>query len=411
MRLKAKPALQICLLAWEAPGAACALAFEIYLTLALIHGPHLDASPAAYYSYLADAFLHGQLHLRLRPDAPFDLSLYHGRTYLYWPPLPAVLLAPFVAVFGIRFSDVLFNVAAASLNVALVSLVLRVATRSRVVRLYRRQRAWLVLFFALGTVHLALAPLGGVWGTSQLTGFGWVSGCYFLAMAQKDRRATLGVGTTSACALLTRNNLLLAGLWPAYYVICGRHRSSKCPLVRSVALVLSPVLVAFAILATYNWIRFGNPTDIGYAYHQMNPMFVADYHRYGPFSLHYVSTNIYYQYLVYPFPPRPDFWMGGSLFLLSPLFFGAPWALWQDRRRIDIWLLFATIMAVNIPILLLMGTGWVQFGPRYTLDFTLPLLLLTAHGIRRWPEPVVALLTLISVGHYLVGTMLFILTF
>jgi hypothetical protein len=61
-------------------------------------------------------------------------------------------------------------------------------------------------------------------------------------------------------------------------------------------------------------------------------------------------------------------------------------------------------MLVNTPILLLMGTGWMQFGPRYTMDFTLPLLLLTAMGIRRWRFGVTSVLTAVSVAHYLIGT-------
>jgi hypothetical protein len=49
----------------------------------------------------------------------------------------------------------------------------------------------------------------------------------------------------------------------------------------------------------------------------------------------------------------------------------------------------------------------VQFGPRYTLDFTIPLLLLTAIGLRRWPINVIVLL--ISIMHYILGTMHFAL--
>jgi hypothetical protein len=65
----------------------------------------------------------------------------------------------------------------------------------------------------------------------------------------------------------------------------------------------------------------------------------------------------------------------------------------------------ATILLVATPILLLMGTGWVQFGPRYTLDFTLPLLLLTALGISRWPNWLVAVLTATAIVHYVIGTL------
>jgi hypothetical protein len=51
-----------------------------------------------------------------------------------------------------------------------------------------------------------------------------------------------------------------------------------------------------------------------------------------------------------------------------------------------------------------MGTGWVQFGPRYSLDFTVPLLLLTAAGLRRCPPKLLVLLTIISILPYLLGT-------
>ena len=87
-------------------------------------------------------------------------------------------------------------------------------------------------------------------------------------------------------------------------------------------------------------------------------------------------------------------------------FFGAL-AGW--RRLTPRWSGYAlaiSITLVMIPIMLLMGTGWVQFGPRYTLDFTVPLLLLTAAGIRRWPPIRLLVLMIISFLHYLIGTIL-----
>jgi hypothetical protein len=55
-----------------------------------------------------------------------------------------------------------------------------------------------------------------------------------------------------------------------------------------------------------------------------------------------------------------------------------------------------------------MGTGWVQFGPRYTLDFMVPLLMLTALGIKSWPRCVIGLVVLISIVHYVLGTLFLI---
>ncbi len=116
------------------------------------------------------------------------------------------------------------------------------------------------------------------------------------------------------------------------------------------------------------------------------------------------KLNFYYQYLFYPFPLSVKSAMGGSLFLLTPLFFGA---LIAFRNRLDLskLMLAFSILLTATPILLLMGTGWVQFGPRYTLDFTVPLLILTALGIGRWPRWIVALLVIVSIAHYALGTL------
>jgi hypothetical protein len=89
--------------------------------------------------------------------------------------------------------------------------------------------------------------------------------------------------------------------------------------------------------------------------------------------------------------------MGGGLFWLSSPFLAAiPAALWS-RPRWSARTLVISILLVATPILLLLGTGFAQFGPRYTLDFTVPLLLLTAIGVQRWPIRVLQILVLISI--------------
>jgi hypothetical protein len=72
------------------------------------------------------------------------------------------------------------------------------------------------------------------------------------------------------------------------------------------------------------------------------------------------------------------------------------------------WLWLVAILATSVPILLLMGTGWIQYGPRYTLDFTIPLLLLTASGIEETSASLLAALTILSVMQYIPGISLFV---
>ena len=135
----------------------------------------------------------------------------------------------------------------------------------------------------------------------------------------------------------------------------------------------------------------------------MNDFFRGDYERYGFFNVHFIPINLYYQYIAYPFPLRADTLMGGSLFLLSPLFFGVFSAFKKPHSKLLVYALLASILVTNVPIILLMGTGFIQFGPRYTIDFTVPLLLLTALGIEHWKPIVSFLLALISAVQYFIG--------
>jgi hypothetical protein len=101
--------------------------------------------------------------------------------------------------------------------------------------------------------------------------------------------------------------------------------------------------------------------------------------------------------------------MGGSLFLLSSVFFSIFWAFWNREQIRNIIVLMITILLVYIPIVLLIGR--VQFGPRYTLDFIVPLLLLTGLGIERWSDKVVGILVYMSFIQYLAGTLILIHVF
>src|SRR5262245_16732840 len=82
---------RICYVAqiFDRPLWAGLIALLPYAVFALRFQPLWYASRFAYYNYLADALLHGQLYLRLPPRSTHDLSIFEGHLYLYWPPMPA----------------------------------------------------------------------------------------------------------------------------------------------------------------------------------------------------------------------------------------------------------------------------------------------------------------------------------
>lgn len=391
---------------WEAPLGAGILAFLVYALFSSLVGPIWRETQFNYFSLLADAFNHGRLHLLSAPAVTHDLVFFDGLYYLYWPPMPAVLLMPVVAIFGAHISDVLAVMLLSAVDVALVALLLRKADEKGVFTLEPEKRALLVIFFALGSVLLPLAPFGNVWAMGQVTVFFFLALAYLAAISLRGGWAFFLTGLALGGALLTRNHTFLMGLWPAYYLVEQHWKDGFGKLVRRLLLAALPILVCGGLYLAYNYLRFGDPFQVGLDYHNMSPFFRQDYELYGAFNLHYLPINFYYQYIYYPFPWRDGSWMGGSLFLLSPILFSIFWGIFKGRPRRSVVFLCLTALLTSIPIFLLMGTGWVQFGPRYTLDFTLCLLLLAGMGIKNWPRWLVGLLVVLSCLQYFIGALL-----
>lgn len=389
---------------WELPcGAALISVFVYLLVSAYPNGRLFTQSNSAYYNYLADAFLHVQTWLRIVPPSVDDLSFFNGRYYLYWAPFPAFVLMPFVAIFGVKLNDVLYTVLIAAFNVGLVAQLLRAACQAEFLQLSKTQRAILVFFFAFGTVHFTLAPHGKVYYTGQLIGFTCTLLAYWAAFSLRGGKAWFFTGLALAGAMLTRNQMVFTGIFPAVYLLIREKSWNWGRVIRNLAWAALPLVVALSFYLFYNQVRFGNPMEVGLAYHNVADFFRADFERYGVFNLRYVPNNLYYQYVFYPLPIRQESAQGGSLFLLSPLFFGAFAAFWKPRKKIYVWALLVSILITNIPIILCMGTGFLQFGPRYTLDFTVPLLLLTALGIEKWKTIIPFALAIVSSIQYLIG--------
>lgn len=388
---------------FENPWTAALIVGIVYLLVSARKGAIDHTSNVAYYNYLADAFLHGQTWLRLLPPSIHDLSQYGGKLYLYWAPFPAMLLMPFIALFGVNLNDVLYTNLIAALNVGLVAALFRAANKAEFLHLDKGKRAIMVFFFAFGTVHFFLAPFGKVWMTGQLIGFTCTLLAYLASFTLRGWKAWFFTGLALAAAMLTRTQMVFTGIFPLVFLLVQERPWKLRRVVRTLALTGLPLAVALAFYLIYNKERFGSSLDTGMNYQLIAEVFKDNFIRYGMFNLRYLPKNLYYEYIYYPFPFRTESLMGGSLFLLSPLFIAIFPAIINAKPRWGVWALLVSILITNIPILLLNGTGWISFGPRYTLDFTVPLLVLTALGIENWKPLAPFILTIISAFQYFIG--------
>jgi hypothetical protein len=353
--------------------------------------------PAAYFDELARSFLHGRLALD-NPAETHDLTLYQGRWYVPFPPLPALLMLPWVAAFG-GINTVLFTMILGALNVSLVFLIIRALTAAGRVNLRTGDALWLAALFGFGSVHWYMSTLGSVWFVSQICTVAFAALAVWSAVSA---RSPLLAGLALAGAMWARPNIVL--LYPlifAFGVSEAKERNSgsgRSFLVRWAGLSILPLCASAAGLLLYNWLRFDTPLDFGYLTQNVADFMRPDLAAYGQFSLHYAARNLQAMVLALPHWSEsaraliPDE-AGMSIFLTTPAL------IWLVRARqrspivLGAWL---AVLSALIPLLTYYNTGWAQFGYRFSMDFMVPVMVLLAFAAQ--PRASVLLRVLIVAG-------------
>lgn len=112
--------------------------------------------------------------------------------------------------------------------------------------------------------------------------------------------------------------------------------------------------------------------------------------KWGLFHYHYLAKNLGVVLTSLPWitPSRgpASFQInahGLALWVTSPFFV---WLLWPTRRSALRATLWATVALVAIPTLFYQNTGWVQFGYRFSNDYSVFLMALLAVGQRRFSK-------------------------
>lgn len=364
----------------------------LYLLIALVR--YLYAPPAIgqHFVYLADGWLHGHLYVGIVPRDTQDFTLRNGHWYVAFPPLPAVLMLPLVAIFHLANPPLItfsLSVGMGILNIWLMLWVLKRFSYSLFVGQKLIPVAWLLILFAFGSEHLYATMQGHVWELAHV-----VATTFLLLYIGETlgKRRPLVAGLFLGLAVLSRTTVLFT--FP-FFVLLTMKTEHIRPLKVWMLRVLKQLVPFFAMLGLfvvgmliYNKARFGSFTDFGYAGMNVNPIVSADLHKYGQFSLHFLPTNLRYMLFepprLIPSVPYLTFssWGTGILWTTPALLF-AFLAFRSPERR---WLAGALLAACLLPMVLLLlyfNTGWSQFGYRFSLDFLPFALLLAALGMQQ----------------------------
>ncbi len=347
------------------------------------------ASPEeSYFDRLADSFLHGRLYL-VAPPSNHDLTKHAGHWYVPFPPLPALMLVPWVAAQGIRgVNTVAFANGVGAVNVALAFLLLEALARRGWIALGFGDRLWLTALWGVGSVHWYMSTLGSVWFVSQIS---TVTFMLLAAILAATRRGPFWVGLALMAAMWARPLVVL--VFPLLAVSgtlepVGGWKPSRA--LRWSLIAAIPLVFGVLALLGYNAARFGDPFDFGYLTQNVAREVAGDLRRYGQFNLHYALKNLWVMFLAGPgtdpktgaIAPMVE---GMSLLLTTPAILIA---LWARRPRPLVVAAALSVLLLAVPLVLYYNTGWWQFGYRFSLDFMTPLFVLIAIGAGsrvRWP--------------------------
>lgn len=301
------------------------------------------------------------------------------RYFVSFPPLPALLMLPWVALFGLAASDVWLTLIFATLNGPLALSLFRIISGSKSARDSNLMRSdqellWVVISLTLGTAHLWCAVRGEVWFTALIIGV--TCQLLFLRWAWGMRRPLLA-GLALAAAFSTRASLITLSLFFYLQVVWPlEERTPQERIKRALQFSIPPLIIGVSLLY-YNSIRFERWYEFGHTYLAGGQL--KRIQEYGLFHSVFLYKNIVAAFLLLPLisfqaPYLIYSWHGQAIQWTSPHLL---WALSLRQERSSLTrpraLLGVVAMITMILLLLYQNTGWVQYSWRFSLD-VIPIL-------------------------------------
>jgi len=394
---------------------------------------------SAYYSLLARGFLNHELSLPVEPskallalpnpydpvqhisvEAPPDFSLYKGKFYLYWGPVPALILAAIKMLIPKDLPD-LYLVFGFSCGLFLWQTQLVISIWDRY---FRSLPKWILVMLLL-LVGLSV-PSAWMLGRAEIYEAAIIGGQFFvmagfsaaLSAVMRTHSADfklLLAGISWSLAIGTRLTLILPVsflMLMVIYQLCMNRPVSLGDLLRKALYLGSPVVIGLGLLAWYNWARFGSLSETGFTY-QLAGVHLQE-HLHEVMSYKYFIQNIYNYFLVppqlqdqfpfifsnggsiqsvLPFLDLPDFYgtnpVTGLIYTVPFIFFSVLSMFKRNPSHPEgiqpgetdaqfVWLIRTLSGGVLIALVFLLVFFWVAM--RYVLDFMPMLMLLSIIG-------------------------------
>ncbi|NOY91304.1 MAG: hypothetical protein GXP55_08845 [Deltaproteobacteria bacterium] len=408
--------------------ARAKLPLLVYLVCAAVYvgtlGPRaLAPSPDNHYVHLANSWLHGRLDQIGGAPGTNDWACYdsveHGpcpnnrwsfpgqedryRFYVSFPPLPAVIALPAVAVFGLGLWDRLFWALLAGFAPMLLFVLLRRLRESGRSGRSLREDLLLTTLFAFGSVFYFVAVQGTVWFSAQVVASALLM--LYLLFGLDARRPVLAGLMLGLCFMARPTTLLLSLFFGVEALRMSRLDGAPTaapeaswqrrlwvwlrgvewrPVFKNVALFSAPILAVGLVAMWHNAARFDSPLEFGHTYLQIR--WRPRIELWGLFNYHYLGKNLAVFLADLPWLSKAAPYVKISRHGLA-LWFTTPallLTLWPKRVTPTIIACWVGLLPVALLDLCYQNSGWIQFGYRFALDYLPLLFLLLALGRRRF---------------------------
>jgi len=269
------------------------------------------------YIELGESFLHGQLSLLEQPspwlmrlENPYDFeqreqnpyhwdaSYYQGKYYLYWGPAPALVFAAIEGISRVQPS--------ASLVILIPYIGLAIILQALFTLISKRffpaaSSLSPGLFTVAGVVNL---PIIFLLGNPQIYHTSIIFGQFFLLLGllgwmiyvyTEKSVGLLMAGLSWGLAIGSRYNLgISVAIYLVFALIWMKRETGWKSAWKRAGFLLIPLALCLLGLGIYNFLRFGNPLEVGQTY-QLTLALPRNLY----FSLSYLRANLYI-YLTYP---------------------------------------------------------------------------------------------------------------
>jgi len=256
------------------------------------------------YSIQAASWLGGRLDIGFY--IPWlETALFEGRHYISFPPLPSVVMLPFVFFLGTDTPD-----HAIALAIALLSLAYAYKLGERL--LGNKQHAILLaLFLVLGTNYLHISLWGAVWYLTQNMAFLFTLMAFYYALTDNKHHTLLSL--LALCTAMGCRPFNAIYLPVILYLLYKREDKPFVSSAKRILLFAIPAFILGAFFMWLNYSRFGSIFEFGHTY---LPEFMRDYH--GQFYAGRMLDNLrsmFFNFNISEFPQFGSF----AFWVASPI--------------------------------------------------------------------------------------------